>query len=113
KNDVKRSSVSRKWHVFDWQYAGNHTLVSMTTTEFVTDANLAHLSNKNLDLHKHAGLQFVTVLAAKNLHANNFAVLTVTHPLRCVTHLFCLFTKDGSKQALFAAQFLLALRGNF
>src|ERR1700694_2037567 len=48
----------------------------------------------------------------KYFNANDFTVFTVTHALRGVTNFFGFFSKDGSKQPLFAGQLLFALRGN-
>ena len=39
----------------------------MTTTEFVTDSDLAHLRDKNLDLHDDTSLELVAILTGKDV----------------------------------------------
>jgi hypothetical protein len=41
----------------------------------------AHLGYKNLDLHDDTGFQLVTILAAKDFDAHDFAVFTIAHAL--------------------------------
>ena len=80
-DDIDRSTVFHKWHVFDWQDAGNNTFVTVAATELVADRDLAHLGDKDLDLHDDAGFEFVAVGAGEDFNADNFAVLAVAHAL--------------------------------
>ena len=81
----------------------------MTTSYLVTHTDLAQLGNKDLNLHQYARLELVTILAAKYLDANDFAATSIVHALAGVAHIFSLFTKDCTQQALFAAELLLTL----
>ena len=46
-HDVKRTSVWQKWHIFNRQYTGNDTLVTMTTSHLIADLNFSLLCNIN------------------------------------------------------------------
>ena len=53
----------------------------MTTRYLVADANLAQLSDENLNLHQHASLELMTILARENLYPNDLAAACVVHAL--------------------------------
>ena len=80
-DDIYRSTIIHERHIFFRKNTSNNTLVSVTTRYLVADANLAQLSDENLNLHQHAGLEFVAILARENLYSNNLAAACVVHAL--------------------------------
>src|SRR5690606_9865279 len=96
---VDRGTVFHEWHVLYRQNAGDHALVTVAASQLVANADFAQLSNENLDLHQYASLQLMTILAAENLHANDFAATSVVHALRGVADVFGFFTEDSAEEA--------------
>ena len=58
-HNVNRSSVSQERHVFLTHYAGNDTLVTVTSGHLVTDTDLTLLGNVNFSHLNDTGRQFV------------------------------------------------------
>ena len=109
KDHINRGTVGQVWHILYRHHAGTHTLVAVATSYLVTHTDLAQLGNKDLNLHQYARLELVAILAAKYLDANDFTATSVVHALAGVAHIFGLFTKDCTQQALLTAELLLTL----
>ena len=54
-NDIQRTAVRQERHIFNRKYTGNNTLVTVTTSHFVTNRNLTFLSNINTNRLFHRG----------------------------------------------------------
>ena len=80
-DDIYRSTIIHERHIFFRKNTSNNALVSVTTRYLVADANLAQLSDENLNLHQHASLELMTILARENLYPNDLAAACVVHAL--------------------------------
>src|ERR1035437_9349892 len=111
-NDVNRIAVFIVRHVSHWQYATNHTLVTVTPGQLVTDAHISYLRDGNNNLLDNAALELIAFLARENTHADNATALTSLHAKTGVLHILCLITEDTAEKSFLWRKLGLALRGN-
>ena len=59
--DVQRTAVGQEGHILYGKYAGNNTLVSVTSGHLITDGDLSLMGDVNTDGFVDAGRQLITV----------------------------------------------------
>ena len=111
-HDMHRLACRQKRHILTRHNAGNDTLVTMAACHLIAFGNLTLLGDVYAHLLVYSRRQVVAVFAAEHLNADNLAGLAVRYTQRAVTHLACLFTKDGAQQTLLGSQLGFALRSN-
>ena len=111
-HNVQRTAVGQEGHIFHRQYAGNNTLISVTSSHLISYRDLTLLSNVNADSLIHTGRKLIAVLSCKYLGIHNDTIFAVRHLQRSVADLSCLLAEDRTQQALFRCQLSLALRGH-
>ena len=112
-DDVDRATVGGVRHIFLRQDAGDDALVAVAAGEFVANEHRAELRHFHVDLLNDAGFHRVTVLAGKDLHADDAAFLAVFEAQRRVFHIAGLVAEDGTEQALFRGELRLPFRRHF
>ena len=110
--DVDWSTVFHEWHILNWENTCDDTLVTVATSELIADANLAHFSNVNLNLHNDAGLEFVALFASINTNTDDLTAIRTVHTNGSIADVLCLFTEDCAKEAFLRAKLLFALWRN-
>ena len=78
-HDIQRTSVRQERHILYRKYAGNDTLVTMTSCHLITYRNLTFLGNVNADSLVYARSQLVAVLSGKYFCVDDDAVSTVRY----------------------------------
>ena len=112
-NDIQRTAVRQERHIFNRKYTGNNTLVTVTTSHFVTNRNLTFLSNINTNRLIYTRRKLVTVLSCKYFSINNDTVLTMRNLKGSISYLSRLLTEDRTEQTFFCSKLCLSLRSNF
>ena len=111
-NDLQRGAVRQERHVLLAQYAGDDALVAVAAGHLVAHGDLALLG----DVHAHHAVdargELRVVLAVKDLHVHDDALLAVRHLQGGIAHLARLLAEDRAQQALLRGQLGLALRGD-
>ena len=76
-DDVNRSTVCHVRHVGLRKNLRNNTLVTVTSGQLVAHADLALLSNENLDHLVHTRSKFATFVTVEHADVNDLATFTV------------------------------------
>ena len=84
----------------------------MASGQFVAGAHLAQLGDLDLDALDHARVQFVALLARKDLYPDNAAALAMFHQQRSVFDVLGLLAKDRAQQTFLGGKLLFALGRN-
>ncbi|CAB4650113.1 unannotated protein [freshwater metagenome] len=104
-DDVNRGSILKEWHVLDRENPGDHTLVSVTSSELVALGDFALLSDIDDNPLVHTGAEFVvTIDSVKDLDADDGALLAVGNLERRIANFTALLVEDCSQQPLFSAE---------
>ena len=77
--DIQRTAIWQERHILYRKYAGNDTLVTMTSCPLITYRNLTFLGNVNADSLVYARSQLVAVLSGKYFCVDDDAVSTVRY----------------------------------
>ena len=112
-NDIQRTAVRQERHIFNRKYTGSNTLVTVTTSHFVTNRNLTFLSNVNTNRLIYTRRKLIAVLSCKYLGIYNDTVLTMRNFKGSISYLSCLLSEDCPEQTLFCSKLCLSLRSNF
>ena len=107
--DIERSTVGQERHILLMQYAGNDTLVSVTTRHFIADRDLSLLRNVAAHCHIDTCRELVAVLSCEYLYVNYYAAFAMRNTQRTVTHFPCLLAEDRTKKSFFRGKLGLAL----
>jgi len=70
-------TVRKERHIFFWQDTGNDTLVTVTSSHFVTFRYLTFLSDVNTNQLIHTWWQFITVFTGEHLNVNDNTITTM------------------------------------
>ena len=111
-HDIKGTSVRKEWHILNWKYTGNDTLVTMTTSHLITNGDLSLLCNINTYCLIYSRAQLIAVLSCKYLGIYDNTIFTVRYFKGSITYLSCLLTEDGTKETLLSSKLCLSLRSN-
>ena len=98
---VDRRAVFEIGHVFDRKDLGDNTLVAMSTSELVANADLALLRYVDPNQLVHARRKLVAVIAAEDTNVGDLALLAVRNLEARVTDFAGLLTEDCTKQSFF------------
>ena len=112
KYDIKRTAIRKEWHIFNRKYSWNDTLVTMTTSHLITNANLSLLCNIYTNRFVNSWWEFISVLSCKCLNSNDDTISTMRYLKWSISYFSCFLTKDSSKKSLFSSKLCLSLRSN-
>ena len=102
-DDVHRSAVRQKRHIFFGQDLCDHALVAVPSRHLVALGYLARLSDPQPN-HLFDARRQVVLIRAERLDVDNLAALAVRDAQGCVFHIARLFAEYRAQQLLFRAE---------
>ena len=110
KNYIERSTVWEEWHIFNREYSGNNTLVTMTTSHFITNRNLSLLCDIASDNLIYTWLKLIfTIFSCEYLNIDNDTVFTMRNSKGSISDLTSLLTEDCSEKSFFCCKLCFTL----
>lgn len=111
--DLDRFAIRQERHIFARQDAGNNTFVPVTACHLIAFADFTFLNDADTNLLIDARRQFIAVFTGKDLDGNNDPEFPMRNTEGAVTDFPCLFSKDGTDEALFSRKFRFPFRRDF